>query len=64
MCNLSGLGGEQPEFAAVRWQPFDEVVSSIFVERVGFADRDETGLNMYMFCATAHASTPVTIQPP
>ena len=32
-CNLSGLGGEKPEFSAVRWGALDKVVDEIWEQK-------------------------------
>ena len=32
-CNLSGLGGEKPEFSAVRWEALDKVVDEIWEQK-------------------------------
>jgi len=33
MCNLDGLGGEEAEFVAVRWQPISDVVASMWEKK-------------------------------
>ena len=33
MCDLSGLGGESPEFSAVKWRSIDDVVSNIWEKK-------------------------------
>lgn len=34
VCNLSGLNGEKPEFAAVRWEKLDWVVQNVWEKKV------------------------------